>query len=136
MLNSLLKYDVLEKSKITINNFSSTVTKVKIRDTNAFLVSLYIYDKKMFNFSHWKPNKSIFCLFSADVPFISIYFRPFSIRFIYCLPLLHFFPLIGTTQASISHPELLQLNFSSLRHKSLLSLSWLPSVVSVFHRPL
>ena len=52
-----------------------------------------------------------FCPCSADVLFISIYFCPFSIHFNYYLPLLPFSPLIRTTPTSISHPELLLLNF-------------------------
>jgi len=46
-----------------MNNFSSAVTTAKMCDTNASLVSLCICDKKMFNFSHWKPNNPDFLPF-------------------------------------------------------------------------
>jgi len=86
---------------------------MKTCDTNTFLVSLYTDDKKCLIFHIGSQTTRIICPFSPDVPFISIYFCPFSIPFIYCLPLLHSSALVRTNPASISHPELLQLNFFS-----------------------
>jgi len=64
----------LKKSKIDINDFSSTVTTMEMCDTNAFLVPLYICDlkKKCLIFHIGSQTTRILCRFSADIPFISI----------------------------------------------------------------